>query len=273
MATGAPQLALSVARGDLELAIVNPPGMLTQAYRGTGIFSEPLPVRIVANYPSWDRFVYLIHPRTGLTSLAQIKERRYPLRLSTREDRAHSTRALIEQTFALYGFSLADLESWGGSLQINRGPGDQRRMRALVEGTVDAVFDEGLATWFDAALATGMQPITPEPEIMAGLESIGWRKVVIAAGRYKHLRSDYLCIDYSGWPLYTRAALADEDAYKICAAIHARESEIPWEDTNGWAPHTGMGPLGQRSESTPRDVPLHPGAARWFREHGFDVDD
>lgn len=272
MATGAPELALSVARGELELAMVNPSGMLTQAYRGTGLFAAPLPLRVVANYPSWDRFVFLIHPRTGLSSLGEIKERRYPLRLSTREDRAHSTRALIDQTFALYGFSLEDLESWGGSLQTNRGPGDQRRMQALHDETIDAVFDEGLAVWFEQALAAGMLPVTPEPAILAKLESIGWRTVVIPAGRYKNLRADYLCIDYSGWPLYTRAALADEDAYKICAAIHARENEIVWEDSNGWAPHSGMGPLAMRTEATPRDVPLHPGAARWFREHGFEVE-
>jgi len=72
MSSGSPILAHAVVRGDLEMAIVNPSGMLTQAYRGTGLFSEPLPVRVVANYPSWDRFACLIHPRTGLTSLSQI---------------------------------------------------------------------------------------------------------------------------------------------------------------------------------------------------------
>src|SRR3972149_4153038 len=161
MAAGAPHLAHAVVRGELDLAIVNPSGMLTQAYRGTGLFPEPLPVRMVASYPSWDRFVYLMHPRTGITSLAQIKEKRYPLRLSTREDRTHSARVLIEQTFAAYGFTLADLESWGGSLQLNKGPGDERRMHALRAGTIDAGFDEGLVTWCDEALAAGMQPLNP----------------------------------------------------------------------------------------------------------------
>jgi TRAP-type uncharacterized transport system substrate-binding protein len=271
MATGAPHLAHSVASGELDLAIVNPSGLLTQAYRGTGLFSEPLPLRVVANYPSWDRFVYVIHPRTGLRSLAEIKEKRYPLRLSTREDRTHSTRVLIEQTFAACGFSLADLESWGGSLQLNKGPGDERRLQALRDRTVDAVFDEGLAIWFDEALAADMEPVAPEPEVLDRLQAIGWRKVLMPAGQYPHLKADYVCIDFGGWPLYTRASLPDEVAYKICDAIHARETYIEWEDTNGWAPHTGMGPLGQETESTPRDVPLHPGSIRWFEEHGFPI--
>ena len=66
MSTGSPILAHAVCRGDLEMSMVNPSGFLTQAYRGTGLFPQPLPVRILANYPSWDRYVHLIHPRTGL---------------------------------------------------------------------------------------------------------------------------------------------------------------------------------------------------------------
>ena len=38
----------------------------------------------------WDGFVVLLHERTGLTSLANVKEQRYPLRASLREDPTHS---------------------------------------------------------------------------------------------------------------------------------------------------------------------------------------
>lgn len=264
LATGSPILAYAVARGELEMAMVNPSGLLTQAYRGAGLFSEPLPVRIVANYPSWDRFVYVIHPRTGLTSLAEIKERRHPLRLSIREDPTHSTRVLVDQTLAAYGFTLADIESWGGSLQLNGPPGDKRRMAALHDGKIDAIFDEGLVLWFDEALAAGMVPMRLEEPVLKQLEVIGWRRVVIPAGRFSHLKSDYVALDYSGWPLYTRASLPDEDAYKVCEALQARNSEIHWESS-----YTGIGQLGQDTEATPMDVPLHPGAAQWYREHGF----
>ena len=44
-----------------------------------------------------------------------------------------------------------------------------------------------------------------------------------------------------------------------------------WENFNQWAPYKGIGALGEETEATPRDVPLHPGAARWFRSHGFEV--
>ncbi len=266
MATGSPHLAHAVCHGELDMAMVNPSGFLTQAFRGTGLFPEPLPVRVLAIYPSWDRFVYVIHPRTGLNSLAEIKTKQYPLRLSIREDLHHSTRVLVDQTLAAYGFTLAELESWGGSLQLNGGPGDKRRLDALHAETIDAIFDEGLILWFDEALAAGMEPVELDEPAFRKLQAIGWRRVKIPAGRFPHLKSDHECLDYGGWPLYTRASLPEEDAYKVCAAIHARREEIYWEDS-----YTGIGQLGQDTEATPRDVPLHPGAAKWYEEHGFKV--
>ena len=271
MSCGSPVLAHAVARGELEAAIVNPSAMLTQAVRGKGLFKEPLPLCIVANYPSWDRFVFALHPRVGVKSLADVRARRIPLRISTREDSTHSTRDFINQTLGVYGFSMRDVESWGGALQLNGGPGDKRRLQAITDGTVDAVFDEGLALWLEHALAAGFKPLTLEPETFAKLGEMGWRRVVMPAGRYKGLEADHACIDYSGWPLYARTDLPDDDAYKIVAAIHAREREIVWEEFNAWAPYQGIAALGEETEATPRDVPLHPGSARWFREHGFKV--
>jgi TRAP-type uncharacterized transport system substrate-binding protein len=265
LATGAAVLAEAVCRGDVELAFVNPSAMLTQAYRGVGIFDKPLPVRIVACYPSWDRAVCVVHPRTGITSLAQIKEKKIPLKLSLREEVDHSTRVLTDQLFSLYGFSLADLESWGATFQYVGPPGDMRRIRAMEAGEIDAILDEGIShnEWFERSLAAGWQTVEIEPEIRKQLGELGWRTVVIPKGRYPHLDHDYTCLDFGGWPMYTRADLPDDDAYTMVAALADRVDEVPWEDG-----FLGIGQTGQETDATPLDVPLHPGAERWYREHG-----
>ena len=110
-------------KGDVEAAFVNPSALLTQAYRGVGLFKTPLPVRIICNYPSWDRFVMAFHPRTGIRSVADIKAKKYPLRVSVREDPTHSTIVLIEQIFALHGFKLADIEILGRQARALRRAG------------------------------------------------------------------------------------------------------------------------------------------------------
>ena len=132
----------------------------------------------------------------------------------------------------------------------------------LVQAQLDAVFDEGLIHWFDEALALGFRPLELEAESFARLAPLGWRRVVMPAGCYPHLEADHVCIDYSGWPLYCNADLPDQMVYDVCTALAAREAEIPWEEDT----YTGVDQLGRETEATPMDVPMHPGAARWFRE-------
>ncbi len=265
MSTGSPIVAHAVVAGDIEMAFVNPSGALTQAYLGKGLFDKPLPLRVVTSYPSWDRFVVMVHERTGIRSLADLKERRAPLRISVREDPTHSTRVLTDQLLPLYGYTMNDLESWGATFQRVGPPSDERRLAALRAGEIDFVMDEGIPSgWFDVALEHGMVPVPIDEDVFTQLQDMGWRKVVIPAGRFKALKQDYACIDYSGWPLYTRESLPDEIAYKVCNALNTRAEFVPWESS-----YTGIGQTGQDTEATPIDVPLHPGAARWYREHGF----
>jgi TRAP-type uncharacterized transport system substrate-binding protein len=265
LATGSAILAEQVAKGDrVDLAFVNPSALLTQAYRGVGLFRAPLPVRIVAVYPSWDRFVFMIHPRTGIRSLADIKAKRYPLRVSVREDPTHSTLVLIDQAFALHGFALKDIESWGGRLILCGGPSDIRRLGPLGRGEIDAVLDEGIKVWLNEALAAGLSPIELEPTEFDAMGQFGWRKVSLPKARFPRLARDTDTLDFSGWPIYANASLPEQVAYEVCNALAAREAEIPWEKgIDGSALH-----MGSESDSTPMDVPLHPGAERWYREHG-----
>ena len=263
LATGSAVLAHQVAAGDLEMAFINPSGLLTQAYRGVGLFSAPLPVRIVANYPSWDRFVCMFHPRAGVKSLADIKDRKLPLRISVREDLTHSTRVLVDQIFETLGFTTDEFTAWGGSLQLVGGPGDKRRLAALDAQEIDGVLDEGIRTWMPRGLAAGYELLTPEPPVLEAMQALGWRKVTIPAGKYPGVTAEHTCLDFSGWPIYTSASLPDEMAYQVCGAIAARAEHIPWDERC----FTGIDQLGQDTDATPMDVPLHPGAERWYREH------
>lgn len=264
LATGSAILAEEVVKtGGVDLAFVNPSALLAQAYRGVGLFKKPLPVRIIASYPSWDRFVFAVHPRTGIRSLADIKAKRYPLRASVREDPTHSTHVLIEQAFALHGFALADIESWGGQLVLCGGPSDKRRLEPMARGEIDAVFDEGIKVWLDEALAAGLVPLELNEDEFAAMGNLGWRRVRLPKARLPRLVKEIDTLDFSGWPLYASASLPEQTAYDICAALAAREAEIPWEKgSDGSALH-----MVSDTETTPADVPFHPGAERWYREH------
>src|SRR5205823_9305383 len=139
-ATGTPDLAFAVARGEIALAVVNPAAYLSMAYRGTGPFTSPLPVRAIAVMPSWDRMAFAVTDNSGINSLTEIRDRRYPLRVSIRGNLAHATRFVVDQALAALDFSLADIEAWGGSFQYVESPSHPDRLRAMADGTLDAVF-------------------------------------------------------------------------------------------------------------------------------------
>ena len=262
MATGSPILAHAVATGSLEMAFVNPSALLTQAYRGVGLFKSPLPLRVVGVWPTLDWFVFSVKKSLGFRTLADIKKARYPLQVSVKEDVTHSTRVLTEQVLALYGFSLADIEAWGGKLHMSGSPSDKRRMEPMQAGTLDAIFDEVLVIWFDEALKCDLVPLEIEPEIFDELHALGWRRGIVPKRRYPRLAADIAAIDYSGWPLYANAALDEGTVYKLCAGFAMRADEFPWEDS-----FTEVSQVWRDTEATPIDVPLHPGAERFLREN------
>jgi TRAP-type uncharacterized transport system substrate-binding protein len=271
IADGSPLLAHAIVAGALDVSFMNPAALLTQATRGVGMFAEPLPLRVIATYPSWDRYLHGIHPRTGITSMTQLREERYPLRVSIRADATHATRVLLDQILALYDFTLDDIVSWGGSLHLVGPPSDPRRLEALRTGEIDAVFDEGIKSWLEPGLAAGLRMIRFEPAILDQLETLGWRRATIPpggrAGNEFELTEEVEGIDFSGWSLYTRADLPEDDVYLLCEALQARAEHIPWE----YGAYEGVPQLFLDTEAGPRGVPLHAGAERWAREHQIAV--
>jgi len=72
-------------------------------------------------------------------------------------------------------------------------------------------------------------------------------------------------VDFSGWPICCHAEMPEEVAYALCEAIALRRDSIPVDQE---------GPLEAPSlctdtEEGPLNVPLHPGAERYYREKGY----
>lgn len=265
LGTGSAIMAHDVVAGNIDMAFVNPSALLTQAYRGTGLFDAPLPVRIVANYPSWDHFAFVAHKRTGLTSIQDLKDSKYPLKISVREDPTHSSLVLIDQIFAVYGFGLQDLVAWGGELRLTGSPSHEiNRMQPIRDGVLDALADEGLSAWFNLALDHDYEPLAFSDECFDALGKIGWRRVEVEANTlYPSLKRNYTCFDFGGWPIYTRDTMSEDMVYKVCDAIVARQEQIPWE-ARSW---TDITQPFVETIGTPMDVPLHPGTERWLKDN------
>ena len=143
-----PEVIEEVDRGEVHIATLNPAAPLSLAYRGCGPFKGPIAVRAIAIIPSFDQLAFAVAEKTGLKSLSDVVERRYPLRVSLRGQKSHSVHFVLKEVLARAGFSLEDIISWGGEVRYDEGlPDAPNRLGAIERGEIDAIFDEALAFW------------------------------------------------------------------------------------------------------------------------------
>ena len=257
----------AVTAREAALAIVNPSATLTLAYRGTGPFEEPQPVRTIAVIPSRDEYVLAVNPATGLRSFDEIATRRPRLRVGVREQPDHSLHFMLDDIMRASGFARDDVVAWGGEFRFAGGvPGPaSAKFRALVDGSLDAVWDEGADEWLEAALAAGMRVLSLSETALQQLERTGYRRAVIAKERHPRLSQDVLTVDFSGWPVFVHAELSDDLVAQICAALETRVQYIPWQEES---PLT-IGRMVRNAADAPYDAPLHPAAERFWRSRGL----
>ncbi|HUZ75214.1 MAG TPA: TAXI family TRAP transporter solute-binding subunit [Stellaceae bacterium] len=257
----------AVAKGEAALALINPAGPLTVAYRGAPPYQGPQPVRTIAVIPSLDQYVFAVRPETGLATVEDIAARRYPLRVSLRGYRDHCLHFMLDHILAAAGFSLDALRSWGGEARYEGALPwiDSAKFNALLSGEVDAIFDEAADVWVDQAAAAGIRILPLGAATLGKLEAMGYRRGIIEKRLYPHLPHDVASVDFSGWPIFVHADLPDALVTQICAAIEARKDHIPWQEP-GPLPTARMC---RDAIDTPLDVPLHQAAEAFWRGCGY----
>jgi hypothetical protein len=145
----------AVVRRETTVTMVNPAAMLALAYRGVSPFAGSQPVRVIAVVPSNDQFVFAVRPEMGLHTFEEIATRQCPLCIGVRAIPDHSVHIMLGHIMEAAGFSAQALKGWGGEVRP-LGPlppfKDTERFRALVDGKINAIFDEAASAWLNEAL-------------------------------------------------------------------------------------------------------------------------
>lgn len=257
----------AVANREADLAMINPACVLSVATRGKGIFKEPLPLKAVTVIPSWDQFVFAVRPETGIASFEEIAVKKPKLRIMMRGALDHTLHHMFDDVAAAGGFSRDDIAKWGGEV-LKKGSvpwPHTPTFKALINGEVDALFDEAAHSWVPQALDAGMRILSLREATVQKLEAMGYRRAVLPKSAYPKLPADVLTIDFSGWTVFVRADADDKMVEQICAGIEARKTRVPWEEP-GDLPVERMA---KEAIDTPQVVPLHPAAERYWKSRGY----
>jgi TRAP-type uncharacterized transport system substrate-binding protein len=210
--------------------------------------------------------VFAVKRETGLKSLREIGEQKYPLRLSLRGQPDHSLHLILEHVLRAAGFGLADITSWGGVVRYDAGMAyGPNRIGAVLRGEIDAIFDEGASAWGNMALELGMDFLSLDENILQQVEGAGLRRAAITRTNFPKLHADVPTLDFSGWPIYTDAHTADGLIIDFCRALEAAKERIPWAQDEPL-------PLATMVHDTSEghlEVPLHPAAGQFWQECGY----
>ena len=268
--TGGFDAITAVAEGKFSLAWINPSVQVTMAYRGKGPFRKRLPLRAIAVFPSYDVMGFAVRESTGITSISQIKKERIPLKVSIRRtDKAarkeDSTMFTVAEVLRAAGFTLEDIGRWGGAIHSTTRPTDPVRRAGIESGAVDAVFDEGIKSWARTALENGFRFLPVEGSILKHMAALGYRVALMRKAQFPGIPAEVQTLDFSGWPMIVRADMRDDVAYALCETIEKRKDMMP---TDNYKP-LDIAQLCANDEESPYDVPLHPGAVRFYRERGY----
>jgi hypothetical protein len=248
------------------------------AHEGTRSWAgKPLTnLRSVARFPRLDRQLFALAPWCPVKDLEQIGREKRAVRLGVRSDELYEhENAILRQ----YGYSLADIEAWGGRwwhVGVGLTALDEEIRNREVDVVVGHASTEGV--WRTVA-ANGFRFVGLEEHVTAGLEDEGYSRNIIPVGFLPCIQEPLLTIDLSDNLLITRAEVDDSIIYTIAKSIDRNRKRIEEASVTVSYTYSELLPLPFLTYSSTltqaitrqweTKIPLHPGAARYYRDAGY----
>ena len=259
------------------------PGMLTRgqvdfgatqsitvqwAHRGTHSYVKE------GAYPRLRALATIMHPawlgvavrwETGITDLGQIRERKLPVRV------LGGTGEMFAPIWEHYGLSRELIESWGGRFLPTpvRAPGTPFVSAPWVRGgQLDVIMDNLYAAytieanlWFEAAVLMDLRFLPlPDDLIQRICKELGGEPGFIPYRLFRGVEAPTASVSRPWQLIFGRDDMPDDFAYLLAKAL----------DDNRHLFRETLLPYSYDSKTVAReDIPLHPGAARYYREMGY----
>jgi len=246
-----------INRGELELGIAMN-NVAADAFAGTGAFSEPVTnvssIGVVYN----EVYQIVADGRTGARNVEDLKGMKIAIGPA-----GSGTVGLSEKVFAAAGLDVnRDIQPQSDSF------GDAATK--MQDGHIDAacnVLAVPASSIEEMATTMSLSYINISDEILAVIQADApyFTRKVIPAGTYRGQTEDCNTITCKA-ALYCRADLDEETVYQVTKAFYESGDEIA-------AAHATGKEVQLEGCLDGITTPIHPGAARYFKEMGIDVPD
>jgi TRAP transporter TAXI family solute receptor len=262
---------LQLASGQAEITLINSRGVAAMAVRGTGLFDTPLPnLRAIAALPHYDWAFFAVDASLGVRSFAELRQKKIPLTLTTGFlDGDNAVGFMAIEVLRRHGIDPADIRRWGGEI---RGGSFGENRADMLSGKANAVFQEAARgkEWEELAKERPLAFLPLEPAVAKALSNeLGFGALEVPANYYPGQHEPFLAVDFSDWPICVREDMDDRLAYRLAQIVVERREELDREYRSEPARYSSINyPLTPQKLRVTDPLPLHPGAARYYRENG-----
>ena len=232
---------------------------LVEAYRGTGVYAGEKPrtnLRLIANIQEPSYVLVAVKQDTGITDLAQVKQKRWPVRVLIAGVEGNIANSVLEY----YGLTRTAIEAAGG--QVGNSAADRDKFDIVIGGGGGMTTAPEWSIWSEVSQKFDLVFLELPQELLAKLShETGQDLGLIPIGLYRGIDHPLRTLVRTGTVVYGRADMPDEFAYVVAKAIDEQQDQLQWSHLqfsynvhNVWKAN---------------EVPLHPGAARYYKEMGY----
>ena len=231
---------------------------LRDAYRGTGLYAKEKPrtnLRLIANIQDPSYVLVAAKADTGITDLSQIREKRWPVRILSAGIGSDSSTIL-----AHFGLSREAIKAAGG--RVGNTPEDGENFDVAIGGGGVMTTAPEWRIWTEISQKFDLNFIQLPDDLLAQLAQEGEQeRGIIPVGLYRGVVRPIPTVVRTGTVIYGRADMPDDFAYLVARAMDEQQELLQWKHLNfSYNIHTVWKGY---------EVPLHPGAARYYQEQGY----
>jgi len=251
-----------IVKGDADIAYTF--SIVSQwAWNGIGPY-EGKPIKefriLLGNFDTY--WISLaVRAETGITSIEQIKERKYPLKLCT-GDRATIPYHTTKHILAEYGMSFETIEGWGGKIIMTTWPHIVDLIKDRNADGVLWVNTPGHPTWTELVISRDLYFLPLEKTPLQNLSNkYGYSSTILPKGSFKGVSKDVPSLGF-GTILIAKSDKPDDLAYAITKAICGGVDKLK-------AAHKMFEAFDPKNSWKGLETYLHPGSEKFFRDKNW----
>jgi len=231
--------------------------ILIAAYNGSGAYAQEGPrrqLRLIANIASPVYIIVAVKRGAGIDTLAQLKDHTGPLKIVADAD-------VSGVIFPYYGISMDRLKSSGATFAPALIPAQRAEADVIIHYGNLANAPE-FNIWYDASQREDLDYLGLPDDLLGQLaRDLNLERRDIPVGLLRGQERPIHTVARTGTAIYGRADMPENFAYLVAKALDEQQDLFEWSAGNYSYNRYRVTKVG--------NIPLHPGAARYYRARGY----